>query len=195
MTTQKGRWRTSRSTRPHTRSIRKMTSSVPAATGVDVMEWSKAPDFRRLGTDPVPPVARVSGRTRRSRLRRDQHLCNRGSVHRACRRSPSNRVREVALAPQPKNTLRRLADHLHVPDNGVLQLLGSHKLLSAGRDEAGDTVATFNHVVQVEQSSFTAASPRVGCVRERTNGETSRSRHGPSFQANPGDPEPARNGP
>ena len=53
---------------------------------------------------------RGGGQRPRSRLRRGRRRCNRESEHRACRRSPSNRVSPGSLAPRTKPAwpLRRL---------------------------------------------------------------------------------------
>jgi hypothetical protein len=47
------------------------------------------------------------------------------------------------------DTLGRLADRLHVPDDSVLQFLRRHERHSAGPDEAGYAVAAFQHVVKI----------------------------------------------
>jgi hypothetical protein len=48
-----------------------------------------------------------------------------------------------------RNAFGGLADHPHIPDDGVLQFLGRHECRAARLDEAGDSAATLEHVVQV----------------------------------------------
>ena len=55
----------------------------------------------------------------------------------------------IRMRDSAENTFGRLADHLHVPDDRVLQFLRRHEYRFAGPDEAGDSAATFEYVVQV----------------------------------------------
>ncbi len=49
-----------------------------------------------------------------------------------------------------RNPLGGLANHLDVPDNGVLQLFRRKERLSAWLNKARDSLAALQHVVQVE---------------------------------------------
>ena len=53
-----------------------------------------------------------------------------------------------------RNALGRLADHFRVPDDGVLQLVGRQERVSARTDEAGDSLASLQYVMQVQPIVF-----------------------------------------
>ncbi len=52
------------------------------------------------------------------------------------------------------NALGRFSDYLNVSDHGILQFLGFEEYLSSGPDEAGDALATLQHVMQVQPIVF-----------------------------------------
>src|ERR1700722_6169457 len=68
--------------------------------------------------------------------------------YRAFRRCSSSRVAPCSRG-LGRNAFGRLADHLQVPDDGVLQFLGHHECRTARLDEAGNSAATLDHVVQI----------------------------------------------
>lgn len=55
-----------------------------------------------------------------------------------------------AVSRLSRNALGRLADHLDVADDRILQLLGRQERRSSGANEARDAVTAFQHVVEVE---------------------------------------------
>jgi hypothetical protein len=70
------------------------------------------------------------------------------------------------------NALGCLTNYLHVPNDGILQLIRLQERVSPRLNEAGDAVATFEDVMQIQASSFTEAWPRGGFCRARTSEAT-----------------------
>jgi hypothetical protein len=133
---------------------------------------------------------RGGGQRPRSRLRRGRRRCNRESEHRACRRSPSNRVSPGSLAPRTKPAwpLRRLP-----PRCG-----NSSDVMNASLPSPMKRVMRWQRSSmwwRYRRSAFTVALPQEGSCLGHTIGATFPSRHGPSLRATPGDLEPARHDP